>query len=228
MIQQRIEALLRLAQSDNEAEATLALERATQLAIKHQINLATIDPHRRQETSQIITETIKPNYPGIPKVFMYNSTCLYSTICENISVYPLITRSTNYLTWTLVGTQTDINLTKAYLATIIPSAYKQYRQALRAGKIQPGRTSSIRSYLDSMAIRLNERLQQARHTITKPGSSTDLVLRDKLTQAQNTWHTANPNTLPMRHTHFTIDQQAAYTGYKHANNLDINAGSIHD
>ncbi|HWY76904.1 MAG TPA: DUF2786 domain-containing protein [Verrucomicrobiae bacterium] len=164
---EKIKKLLRLAQSSNRHEAELAMQRAFELAARHNIDMADVDVD--EQTKRILHKAF-----GIGARFSLIRKLTLSILENYFNVRIVLARPS----WLFVGTETDVEIAiyvHGFLVSACSRCLRKYQDEFARKLSTTKRNSFIAGFMYGIFAKLHE----SRETLAIGETKTAVALRDK-------------------------------------------------
>lgn len=216
---EKIRALLRLAKSDNPHEAALAMERAAEIAAKHQLDLSDISPD--DDLHKVIGKDV-PAPLRLAAEWKQSLTILKTFF----HVEPLVLTGRSKVK--LIGTALDIEIADyvcTYLVRACRQAVAKFRNTEKAAR-RKTTGSKITTFIDGFFNGVANRLY-AQLAAQKESNSQYAIILASAQQAREDWlkqymNGRQPKTLGLPTTR--RNDHAAMSGYSAGKKTSINPG----
>jgi hypothetical protein len=220
----KIRALLRLAKSDNAHEAQLAMQRALEIAAKHQIDLSSLSPE--DDLNRLTGDFL--NLPS-RLAFEYKEALNTAHGFFNVNVTVLIGMDNKRAL--IVGTKLDIELA-SYVVTYLVRASRQslaaYRAAEKAARrrMTPGKAQNyLKGFFWGVrdALRQQQKAVQAAHSGYQLALDNGRTARDEAAQPFLQAEKAGPSTALATREH-RVNRAASFRGFLAGSQTQIRPG----
>lgn len=223
-MKEKIQKLLRLAESSNPAEAELATARAEELMIKAGIDIADLN---EEDSSDIVERKrfYKGSYHEVMPQFV-------QFVCNGLgSLYIMRLKMNNGVYVYIVGHKSDVDMAEEYLDSLETQAttamWVWWKSNDMVKQVPPNRRYyERRQFFVSFASTVSSRLKAERnHQVEERGESTALVLADREKRVEQ-WVHANHNVTAGRATRMRGGNSGATAGSEAGARADIGTKSV--
>lgn len=215
-ILEKIRALLRLAKSDNAHEAALAMQRAMEIATKHQLDLADISPD--DEVRKLIGRYM-PTPSRLAHEWKEALNIAHNFF--NVSV-TTIQRGSRCL---IVGSALDIELAE-YVITYLVRVCRQQLAAWKAVEAKARRKTTgpkVAAFIDGFFLGLRVKLMQQHAKVAQEHSGYALALKDAREQrSEFTEAELGGKITAITMPEVRKDRRSMNAGYRHGRDTEIN------
>lgn len=212
----KIEKLLRLGQSSNENESTLALLRAKELALKHEIDLATINTNKKEGYYLLkLSQSDEVN------------TIIKDYIDSIIVTHFRVNLVNHWHGFTMIGKASDLKIA-SYTYKFLYSEFKRLFKLYLESITPVGRTAYYeRSYYHGLYNGLSAKLEkQEKETLSKESQEVNqswslmrLSDKDKIDQLM---HKIFPNLQSKYFESYQLDHTVTQAGFKDGEKINLN------
>ncbi len=220
-ISAQIAALIARAESTNhEPERIVCIERVESLMLKHSITAAMLNAQSTDAPTKPTSRSFVLRGTYLPKRRQLLSSVASAFACP---VLVMSKGADNTQELRLFGMINDLD----FVAELYESLANQMFRALRT---QPISSIAFRtSFMNTFCVRVSERLhkryqeelRQAESSQGLTSASSDLVLRNRLRDAEQLLHAEFPQTRSIRHSSTSTDLRGRHAGHHAGENADI-------
>lgn len=196
----QVEKLMALSESSNEAEATLAAEKASALVIKFMISEEELKSPASRRAEKPIEVFIHYDHYELGFIRLLNRIAeVYGVVC----IHDGSNGIKHGHSWA-IGFKTELELVDRLFQRLHrvmwDEAQKSWKESpTRIKGSQKGRGAYMEGFFLGFANRVGERLKESvKQTFEEAGSSTDLVLVPRAEQAKSFARELHPNTREIR------------------------------
>ena len=183
---EKIRSLLRLAKSDNPHEASLAMQRALEIAAKHQIDLAAISPD--DDLNKIIGSDME-----LPSRLAYEWKEALNTVHRHFNVNVTVLVGMGSRKAQIIGTAFDIEIA-SYVATFLVRSCRECLAGYRKAETNRRRKvtkAKVHSFIKGFFWGIRNGLREQQETVAADNAGYQLMLdngraaRDEAAQGLN-------------------------------------------